>query len=154
MVKHTQTIRRQFAGELFECVWPFWGIGAERVKNNLLTITISSCRRNGCLRLFEKKSWTEYMFTRISWKTSEQLLRNQFQSIPRFHVHSILKLFWGIFKSFQCGTTSTNFCYLWQIKALKLRRVELMEVIIESNLDISKKAAVKLSSVFGNGNFF
>ena len=23
MVKHTQTIRRQFADELFECVWPF-----------------------------------------------------------------------------------------------------------------------------------
>ena len=23
MVKHTQKIRRQFADELFECVWPF-----------------------------------------------------------------------------------------------------------------------------------
>ena len=29
MVKHTQTIRRQFAHELFECVWPFYGIGAQ-----------------------------------------------------------------------------------------------------------------------------
>ena len=28
MVKHTQAIRRQFADELFECVWPFYGIGA------------------------------------------------------------------------------------------------------------------------------
>ena len=28
MVKHTQTIRRQFADELFECVWPFFGVGA------------------------------------------------------------------------------------------------------------------------------
>ena len=28
MVKHTQTIRRQFADELFECVWPFCDIGA------------------------------------------------------------------------------------------------------------------------------
>ena len=28
MVKHTETIRRQFADELFECVWPFCGIGA------------------------------------------------------------------------------------------------------------------------------
>ena len=27
MVKHTQTIRRQFADELFECAWPFCGIG-------------------------------------------------------------------------------------------------------------------------------
>ena len=28
MVKYTQTIRRQIADELFECVWPFCGIGA------------------------------------------------------------------------------------------------------------------------------
>ena len=28
MVKHTQTIRRQIADELFECVWLFFGIGA------------------------------------------------------------------------------------------------------------------------------
>ena len=28
MVKRTQTIRRQFADELFESVWPFYGIGA------------------------------------------------------------------------------------------------------------------------------
>ena len=27
MVKHTQTIRRQSADELFECVWPFCEIG-------------------------------------------------------------------------------------------------------------------------------
>ena len=27
MVKHTQTIRRQFAAELFECVRPFYDIG-------------------------------------------------------------------------------------------------------------------------------
>ena len=28
MVKHTQTIRRQIADELFESVWPFCGIVA------------------------------------------------------------------------------------------------------------------------------
>ena len=28
MVKHTQTIRRRIADELFECIWPFCGIGA------------------------------------------------------------------------------------------------------------------------------
>ena len=32
MVKHTQIIRRQFAGELLECVRPFCEIGAEKVK--------------------------------------------------------------------------------------------------------------------------
>ena len=26
MVKHTQTIRRQIADELFECVWPFYEV--------------------------------------------------------------------------------------------------------------------------------
>ena len=26
MVKHTQKIRRQIAHELFEYVWPFWGV--------------------------------------------------------------------------------------------------------------------------------
>ena len=36
VAKHTQTIRRQFADELFECVWPFCGIGAERVKPTVL----------------------------------------------------------------------------------------------------------------------
>ena len=32
MVKHSQTIRHQFADELFECVWPFWGLGALMLK--------------------------------------------------------------------------------------------------------------------------
>ena len=26
MAKHTQTFRRQFANDLFECVWPFCGL--------------------------------------------------------------------------------------------------------------------------------
>ena len=34
MVKHTQTICRQFADKLFECVWPFYEIGA---------LTVNSC---------------------------------------------------------------------------------------------------------------
>ena len=40
MAKHTQTIRRQFADELFECVWLFYGIGAQRVNCRTL-------KRNG-----------------------------------------------------------------------------------------------------------
>ena len=31
MVKHTQAIRQLTANELFECVWPFCGVGAKRV---------------------------------------------------------------------------------------------------------------------------
>ena len=36
MVKYTQIICRQFANELFECVWPFCDIGALRVKESKL----------------------------------------------------------------------------------------------------------------------
>ena len=32
MVKHTQTIHRQIADELFECVWQFGGVGNWRDK--------------------------------------------------------------------------------------------------------------------------
>ena len=32
MIKHTQTIRRQIADELFEFVWPFCEIVAKSVK--------------------------------------------------------------------------------------------------------------------------
>ena len=35
MAKHTQTIRPQLADDLFECVSLFYGIGAERVKEQL-----------------------------------------------------------------------------------------------------------------------
>ena len=34
-LSNTQTIRRQITNELFECVWPFCGIGAQRVKRIL-----------------------------------------------------------------------------------------------------------------------
>ena len=36
MVKHTQTVRRQNADEMFENVWPFCGVGAERVNSRKL----------------------------------------------------------------------------------------------------------------------
>ena len=35
MVKHTQTICRQIADEMFEFVWPFYGVGASRVKTEI-----------------------------------------------------------------------------------------------------------------------
>ena len=38
MVKHTQTIPREIGDKLFECVWPFCGIGAKRVKMIILIV--------------------------------------------------------------------------------------------------------------------
>ena len=40
MVKHTQTIRRQFVEELFERVWLFCGVGAENVKTVKMLILL------------------------------------------------------------------------------------------------------------------
>ena len=39
MVKHSQVIRRLLADELFECVWSFYWIGAEKV--NDLEVVVS-----------------------------------------------------------------------------------------------------------------
>ena len=33
MAKHTQTIRRQIADELFECVWPFVNLALKGLKS-------------------------------------------------------------------------------------------------------------------------
>ena len=41
MIKHTQTIRRQIADELFECVCPFCEIGAKRVNDRYNVICTS-----------------------------------------------------------------------------------------------------------------
>ena len=40
MVKHTQAIRRQFACELFECIWPFCEVGTYRAKQWYYVFTI------------------------------------------------------------------------------------------------------------------
>ena len=45
MVEHTQTIRRQIADELFECVWPFCEIGAKRIKTPINVVMNSGNRK-------------------------------------------------------------------------------------------------------------
>ena len=61
MAKHTQT------NELFECVWPFYGIGAKRVKiSNLITVSLPS--------LSEKYPYSEFfwsVFSRIRTEYGE-----------------------------------------------------------------------------------
>ena len=47
MVKHIQTIRRQIANELFECVWPFCEIGAKGDKEmNIMSINYHRIANN------------------------------------------------------------------------------------------------------------
>ena len=56
MVKHIQTIRRQIADELFECVWPFCGVDAyfcsEKCTFSLIfkTIARACCHRKRARR--------------------------------------------------------------------------------------------------------
>ena len=67
MVKHPQTISRQFADELFECVWPFVGLTLKGLKS-LLILEFERCflplsniqkqsfadvLQNGCCKNFE-----------------------------------------------------------------------------------------------------
>ena len=40
MVKHTQAICRQIADELFECVWLFCRVDAERVNKGMIAILV------------------------------------------------------------------------------------------------------------------
>ena len=44
MAKHTQTIRQQIAEELFECVWPFCEIGAERFNSGSVTLSFTQSK--------------------------------------------------------------------------------------------------------------
>ena len=44
MAKHTQTIRQQIAEELFECVWQFCEIGAERVNSGSVTLSFTQSK--------------------------------------------------------------------------------------------------------------
>ena len=51
MVKHTQTIRRQIADELFECVWLFCEIGAWKVKS----VTRNMNQKGSRLKTIQRK---------------------------------------------------------------------------------------------------
>ena len=55
MVEHTKTIRRQFADELFDCVWPFCGIGAYR--DNLKKTLGANLFHVTCLFLYPLKTF-------------------------------------------------------------------------------------------------
>ena len=59
MVKRTQTIRRQIAKELFDCVGPFCGIGAERVKTDseIEACIVVSHKEDKIIHLANKRSF-------------------------------------------------------------------------------------------------
>ena len=45
MAKHTQTIRRQIADELFECVWPFLNLALKGL--SIIVLTAASLKPLG-----------------------------------------------------------------------------------------------------------
>ena len=50
MVKHTQTVRQQITDELFELVWPFCGIAAQRVK--VVWLSVDLTKRSSYFQLY------------------------------------------------------------------------------------------------------
>ena len=72
IVKYTQTIDRQTADELFECVWPFCDIGAYRVKVFVASMIwkipkhrysyIFDCNLTGIFELFQDTVWNTKYF--------------------------------------------------------------------------------------------
>ena len=65
MVKHTQAIRRQFADELFEFVWPFCKVAAERVDLLRLILLITKVRmfkiERICISIFHYVVWSQLL---------------------------------------------------------------------------------------------
>ena len=68
MVKHTQTIRRQIAEELFEYIGPFCGIGAERVKEET---SVHVLYRAIC------KNFQKYFYSELFWATFSEYIREK-----------------------------------------------------------------------------
>ena len=71
MIKHTQTIHRQFAKELLS-VWPFCGIGAQRV--NAIDLTIVILRNFVLKRQNNTNNWVQLQWIRERKSTKNDLI--------------------------------------------------------------------------------
>ena len=71
MIKHTQTIHRQFAKELLS-VWPFCGIGAQRV--NAIDLTIVILRNFVLKRQNNNNNWVQLQWIRERKSTKNDLI--------------------------------------------------------------------------------
>ena len=68
MVKHTQTSPPQIADELFECVRPFFGVGAERIKKDVINECYFLTDHIFCSAIFKVlRPSSEIIFTLISY---------------------------------------------------------------------------------------
>ena len=81
MVKHTQTIRRQFTDELFECVWTFCKIGAKRVIQRKIRFTCRiSFERNNLWRSVRIQSYSGLYFPAFRLNTERYSVSLRIQS--------------------------------------------------------------------------
>ena len=111
MAKHTQTICRQKADELFECVWPFCGVGAWRVKvlnlrifkkDNIWVDAIREWLKSICEKRFSKIiSFTKY------WEKRKTLSQEKLSPTSVFPLRHWNNQSWEIlaWKNFFCGVT-------------------------------------------------
>ena len=83
---------KQIADEFFECVWPFCGIGAERVK--IFVVTLGSCRKNGLIK--KKRLIPKFMTSKPSKQTiTIHILPNISQSKDNNEIWSVNRISQG-----------------------------------------------------------
>ena len=127
MVKHTQIIRRQFEDKLFECVWPFCGIGAcwcsnvSRVKYTFVSKSyfLPFCQAE----LTVKWRYTEHAFIERNQDT-ERWKRIMFRSScsQMFFEISVLKNFVILIRKHLCWSLFFKKLQAWRATTL-LKRV-------------------------------
>ena len=90
MVKHCQTIRRQIADDLFKCVWPCCGVGAERVRFKTIFRIAQSVFR---IQYFCKK--LQLRCLTIFWirPAGIQSFKNCFESLNSIWQGDLIKIF-------------------------------------------------------------
>ena len=71
MAKHTQIIRRQFADELFEYVWPFCGVGAQKVKSRTICGYLDIVWRTSLIFLYVNHFWIFKVALKLSGHVEE-----------------------------------------------------------------------------------
>ena len=130
MVKHTQTIRRQIADELFECVWTFVKLALKGLDGPRISVTLLSTHQPK----MQKKSlginshFLDCDFPKISWSVKEIFPGKLNYSIKKGKycdriLYDYDSIYWQNFPIFYCQNFKkkwTSICILKSSKEMQV----------------------------------